>query len=398
MEPYGKIHLHDFPPTTYVHIEENYRKHIFNKLSHFFSLSKLSSILNEKSTKYDIHTKINAGNIFYWKVGIKKDRNKVVCINIPLWALIEISQILPTSMEEIEKNVDHITTTGRGIEVKIRFPLFLTPELVSIIFHLSGDGHIGVKGDCSHYRQVNQIGLNNVLLKLQNSFGEFEVNKEQLAESKLIIPKVITNFYQHYFNLNSCYWDVARIPEETKQLSKTFLVAGLNAFIIDEGHIGDKVEIYSGNQNLLQDIHEIAVKLGYKCFGPRIKLRYGMPNCYVMYISADSAEKYYTDIQEVKNKFPTCGLAHKEHLLENIVKRRNRENMKTAHGESKAKIVSLVNVKERTANELAEILNISLSSTREHLCELEALKRIRRAGKGKHAILWAKIAEPFLHQ
>ncbi|MFH8092947.1 MAG: hypothetical protein QXM38_03330, partial [Candidatus Aenigmatarchaeota archaeon] len=110
--------------------------------------------------------------------------------------------------------------------------------------------------DASHYRQTNQDALNNFLKKLQNSLGRFEIRKPE--KSKLIIPRIITDFYKHYFNISKFSWKDSRIPTNVKNFSKDFLVAGLASFIIDEGHIGDFVEIYSKNYNLLHDILEIA--------------------------------------------------------------------------------------------------------------------------------------------
>ncbi len=54
-------------------------------------------------------------------------------------------------------------------------------------------------------------------------------------------------------------------------MPQDFLLAGLNAFIIDEGHIGESIEIYSSNKNLLDDIVEIINKLGYISYGPKTK-------------------------------------------------------------------------------------------------------------------------------
>jgi hypothetical protein len=282
---YHKIHIWQFPPTrTFVQLSESCRRWLFAALHAKYKVSNLLAAINAKSRTYGITRKYNSGHFWTWENGRKRNRGKVKSIRIPLWVLIEFSKLLSSSprgadsiMRRIEKGIVCYAGTGKSTPVfEPKLPLRLTPELVSVIFHLLGDGHIGTGTDVSHYRQINGLALQNFIRKLHNSFGNF---RETIVEkSKIIVPRIITDFYRHYFGLNRCRWDTARIPGGVKALRTEFLVAGLAAFIVDEGHIGDHIELYSSNYNLLSDLREIVQRLEYTTTSIHPRYRYGILN------------------------------------------------------------------------------------------------------------------------
>ncbi|MDD5163828.1 MAG: ArsR family transcriptional regulator [Candidatus ainarchaeum sp.] len=399
MEQYKEIHIWDFPPTkTCLRIKEDFRRQLIRRaITCFGSWRRTIGYINTQSKIYGLERKLSVGAISHWARGIETTSRKTR--NIPLWAVLEISKVLSEDqrnnndlMKEIEENLEYFCAQGKGISVKTKFPMRLTPEVISVIFHLCGDGHLANKDQMSHYRQVNKIGLENFVTKLRNSFGDFYINENDLNNAKAGIPRIIAEFYRHYFKLNSCYWDVARIPEEVKNMPKDFLVAGLTSFIIDEGHIGDQIEIYSGNKKLLSDIQEIAQRLEYICNDPKEKIARGRINGYRINISPKSAIKLYEDILVLKKKFPTCDLAHKMQKLENIVKIKTRIFRKHGLNETKKFILELLSRTPMTATELSEKLTINASSLRDHLRQLEEQGTIFKKEKLKHSILWGKIA------
>lgn len=390
---YRQIHLWEFPLTrTFVKLNEPYRQWLFSELRARYRTSSLLSILNTRCRAYGINRKYNSGHICVWKKGRKRDRGKIEDIRIPLWVLVEFSKLLSgstnndnTVMRQIEKNVTYCAAADDSIPIKPKFPLLLTPELVSVIFHFCGDGHIGTGIGISHYRQTNQIALQNFVSKLRNSFGDF---KETIVEgSKIIVPRVITNFYQHYFGIKDCRWNTARIPSTVKTLRKEFLVAGLAAFIVDEGHIGDHVELYSSNRNLLGDLREIAKRLEYDTTDIQPKYRYGVLNGYRFLIKKRSILLLYRDIKELVKRFPTCGLIHKNACLELMVKIKKRGWQKRPIGVAKHYILNLLR-NPMTVQELSERLIIPAASVREHLSQLRAANKVRCFGKRGRVVLW----------
>ena len=183
------------------------------------------------------------------------------------------------------------------------------------------------------------------------------------------------------------------IPGTVKKLGKEFLAAGLAAFIVDEGHIGDHVELYSSNRNLLDDIREIAQKLGYVTTNIQSKYRYGILNGYRVLIRERSILPFYRDIRELTERFPTCGLAHKSASLELMVKIKKRGWKKRPIGVTKRHILNLLR-NPTTVRELSEWLLIPAASVREHLLQLQAAGKVKRFGKLGRAVLWVTTKVP----
>ncbi|MEW6221741.1 MAG: winged helix-turn-helix domain-containing protein [Candidatus Hadarchaeota archaeon] len=390
---YEKVHLWDFPPSrVFVKLNEPCRRWLFDELHMRCQTSHLLFILNTRCKAYGIGRRYNRGHIRTWKNGSKSDNGKIKDARIPLWVLIEFSKLLSgsvndggTIMRQIEREVEYCAASGKSIPVRFKFPLLLTPELVSVIFHLCGDGHIGTETDTSHYRQTNKTAFQNFARKLHNSFGDF---RETIVEdSKIIIPRIITDFYQHYFGINKCRWNTARIPKRIKALGREFLVAGLAAFIVDEGHVGDHLEIYSSNPNLLADIREIAQKLGHDSTDIHAKYRYGVLNGYRFLIKKQGALIFYKDVKDLSERFPMCGLAHKSACLELGVKIKKRGWQKMHNGVTKHNILSLLQ-SPMTVQELSERILIPAASVREHLSQLRAAGKVRLFGKHGRRTLW----------
>ena len=328
MKSYKEIHIWEFPPTLiFLGINQKFKEIIFKELKNKYdSIKELLKELNKLGRKYGLKRNYNTGHLSSWIKGHKKDGGKIKNINIPLWLLIEISKILSENnkkdneiMREIEENMEYYTGTGKSHPIfNPKLPLYLTPEMVSVIFHFLGDGHIGKKEEVSSYRQMNKEGLNNFLKKLQNIFGDFSYPKKEFNNGRLNVPKIITEFYLYYFKLPSTNTFESYIPENIKNLRRDFLVAGLISFIIDEGHIGEVITIYGKNKRLMDGIREISIKCGYLSHPLRKKYAYGKFDVYRFSISSKSYDKFYNDMTKLSNLFSTCNLAHK---TERLVKR-----------------------------------------------------------------------------
>ena len=323
MKKYKEIHLWDFPPTlTFVRLKKEFRISFFKKLKEIVrSREGLLEYFNKSSKKYGINRRYNSGHLSYWKIGKKLDRGKIKNINIPLWLLIEASKIISKNknkkvLRKIEKNIEYYTGSGKSHPIlNPKLPLYLTPEMVSIIFHFMGDGHIGKKAEVSSYRQMNKKGLNNFLKKLQNIFGSFNYPKKEFRNGRLNVPKIITEFYVSYFRLPNTNTFEAYVPENIKKLKKEFLLAGLISFIVDEGHVGEVITIYGKNKRLMNDIREIGIKCGYLCHPLREKYAYGKFDVYRFSISSKDYSKLYSDMKQLCILFPTCSLVQKNDRL-----------------------------------------------------------------------------------
>lgn len=258
-----------------------------------------------------------------------------------------------------------------------------------MVFHFCGDGHLSFrKHTANSYRQINLVGLERVYDKLQNCFGEFALCEGSFKDGKLEIPRVIGEIYKHIFKLSSCRWNEARIPEKIKKLPNEFLLAGLVAFIVDEGSIGEVIQIYSKNPELLGDIREIAQKIGCRCLPIREKFVRGNFDCYRFSISPRSYLRLYKDLKSLTAHFPTCDFAHKTCLFEQQVKRILRGRNKRKKGLGLTQITNLLQNKKLTGDELALEMNIGKSSVRELLSKLEKRGMVKRAGWQKRKLMW----------
>jgi hypothetical protein len=405
MRNYRPIHIWDFHPTaTFLRLKYDFRLQLFARLkSKIGCLRNLANLISELSLKY-YAKKIfpSPGNLCGWAKGRKMSEGKIKLVRIPLWALIEFSKVLAKSkdkqnkvMQEIERNVEDYANCGKSHPIiKPKLPLHLTPEMVSIIFHFLGDGHIGKKGVYSSYRQMNQEGLTNFLLKLKNIFGSFEYNKNEFNNGKVILPKIITDFYNYYFNLPNTDTFESYVPDNIKSLSKEFLVASLTAFMIDEANIGETITVYSKNPKLISGVREMAVKCGYECKEVKKKYRYGAFDSYRFLISSNSYLKLSDDISGLTKNFPLCGLAHKTEKFKILIKQRQRGVLKRQHGVTKNNILKLLRMKPRITSELVELLNIGNSTVREHLHALEKKLVVVRKKNLKRNAVWA-VSRPY---
>jgi len=391
MGEYQKIHIWEFPlDRTFIRLNDAFRKALFKKaIKRLGSEYNLIDRLNRSSLKYGLKRSHSRLSIYSWIKGGKYYKGKNKAVNVPIWALIEISKINEiSSPREIERNVIYYTSRGKSNRIyKPKLPLKLTPELVSIIFNFCGDGHIADKGKVSSYKQINKEGLNNFLGRLRNIFGEFDFSKNEFKDGRLNVPKIVSDFYVHYFGLEDTGTFSARIPNQVKRMPKEFLLAGLCAFIVDEGNVTEIIEIYSKNLNLLKDIREIAMACGYKCNPIREKIARGELDSYRFNISSESYLVLYKDIIKLSQKFPKCNLAQKMNNLKIIVKRKNKKRIITKKGITKHKILELLSQKERTIFELATTLNLSHSTIREHLWKLRDAGRIISKCR-KRDLLW----------
>jgi TusA-related sulfurtransferase len=253
---------------------------------------------------------------------------------------------------------------------------------------MCGDGHVGIGTDNSQYRQVDKDNLGMFLLKLLNTFGKFRISI--FEGSKLIIPRVITDFYRYYFGLSGRSWDTARIPESMKAMPKDFLLAGLAAFIVDEGHVGDFIEVYSKNYQLINDIAEIASNIGYEISCVEKKYRYDKFDSFRFIIRPKSLCSMNKDLNALESAFPTCSLSNKSEYLRQIVRTKNRGWDRRKFGETKRLVLKFLNRNQSTSRDIAAMSNIRISSMREHLLQLERKNLIKRVGKMGRSILWTQ--------
>lgn len=248
---------------------------------------------------------------------------------LPLSFIIKVVQFLDEKVLHFSFSIDELQDkiisykAHHGKRVKIvskgerRLPIKVTPEFESIIYHLLGDGHVKEIGS-GEYTQLNVKGRNNFLYKLYNVFGHFNITKNSFENGRIIIPKAIINILCKYYNLDykSFHWDVSKLPSNIMD-DKKFKIAGLSAFIIDEGHVSDRgIELYSSNKVLLSQIRNLVLDLKLNCSQLTIKKKNGNTNeSFRFRIRKESSVMLINMVKELKKKYPFCGLAQKEDII-----------------------------------------------------------------------------------
>ena len=198
-----------------------------------------------------------------------------------------------------------------------KLPIQVTPEFESIVYHLMGDGHVKAigSGECT---QLSDEGRKNFLNKLYNVFGYFEITEKSFSDGRVIIPRVIIDIICRYYNLNydSFNWNTSKLPLNISS-NADFKIAGLSAFIVDEGHINNRgIEIYSGNRQLLSEIRTLAVDLGLDCSDLKAKKPNGnSKESYRFRIRKESSKEFLKMVANLKKNYQYCGLAQKENLM-----------------------------------------------------------------------------------
>ena len=275
---------------------------------------QLSLIINKKSKKYGTKTKLNGGDIKRWIIGSNIDNrtDKVHPKFMPVWVIIELSNIAKINLKGTEKNIISYRSGKNGkIVYNPRLPINVTPEFDSIIIHLFADGYVNNKIMTPSYCQKKESDRFLFIKKLNNVFGDFEGN---LQEEKVFrFPKAITRILSHHYKIESYMSKDAVIPNIILQKNKNHKLACILAFILDEGNIKGVISCFSINNTLLSQIRGLFQDCGYNCNS----IKYGSGRYYFC-MKNQALNKFYYDINKLNNSYPTCSLGTKFERLHKL--------------------------------------------------------------------------------
>jgi hypothetical protein len=383
-----KIKLEDLPATKiYILLTKEMREDLIdlskNKLGNVNNY-KLANHLNMQSNKYGLSTKFNGGDINYMQAGEKVDiRTNIKHLRcMPLWLILELSNISEISLERISKMIHAYRSNGSGnLIFNPKIPIDVNPELESIIFHIFGDGSGGNRTPM--FFQKNGLANKQFLSKLKNCFGDFD-EKYYRQGQQIKFPKVITDILTHYYDIDSYNSNLTRIPAKIYQSPKLNKIACIIAYILDEGNIRDIISIASMNKKFLLDLKRLIESCGYEC--KNIKPHKGT-NIFDLNISNNTIEELYNDYIKLIDLYPACGLANKyKDLIHIISRRKNKVKMNYIDKE----IVSLIKLNKLTTKEISWKLGLANCTTLHHLQKLYKEKIINRVWETKRFIWYIK--------
>jgi len=390
----NKINIWDFPSNFYIRLNKKFKKRLFSAfLSKFRSKNEAIHHINHHSSDYGFETRFTASNLIDWEKGraVHGSRKEMW---IALWVCLEMCKISEIPLDSLQKNTINYKDGERGKPIcNPKLPIIVSPEFDSIVLHLLGDGCFGGYEKCASYKQKDPDGRRNMYLKLQRVFGGFELNKKEYDESwKILIPSSLVKVIKKYYDIKeNARGLTTRIPQAIMKKDKDHKLASLITFIVDEGHIGDSIEMYSSNKELLEDMEKILDDLGYRHSEVKLKSRKGYKkhkyDHFRLRISLSYARKLLDDIKKLNKKYPTCYLVHKQRYLEEIILRQLKDVKRDEL--TKSKILEILSSESLTTKELRKRLVLCGSTIREHLEHLETKDRVKRSGTEKNSIIWS---------
>ena len=314
---YDSINWFDLPDSVYVRISEQVRKEyirlLVKKCGSFKAAAEWLNQSNGKSRKY------SAGDVHCWMTGGKKWKGKKTETLTPKWAFLSICEELSENPLTVQDSVLGYKAWGRGTMIATpNLPIQVSPEFASIFFHFLGDGHIGGYEDSSTYRQMNDEGLKQFLDKLFLVFGEFKISQHTFDSGKVLVPLPITQIITGYFGMDASGFSNTFLSPKVFELPREHKVAGLAAFILDEGHITNRcIELYSHNARLLKGMRQLVVQLGYECSEVKGRdLKTSKTRQYRFRLNKKGSQDFARDLKGLLEEHPLCSLGCKQPLLE----------------------------------------------------------------------------------
>jgi len=403
---YAMLHFWELPPDTYVKINVEVVREFILKVLEIFDKrvnkgrrdKALVDWLFERSENHKVwKKKYDRRQIHYWRNGNF----------IPLWVIIELSKLLNNKniLKKIERHVIAFKSrSGRTIHSfknRQQFPLRITPEFVSLYFHLIGDGYVGGKKSTASYFQKNHGAREQFLQKLKNCFGDFTISSKSYENCVVEFPFIIARIIKKYLRNNGFYSADSKLPKIIYNLDRLSKVAGLAAIIVDEGNIDDTIMIGMYNYDLIVQLRELIISLGYKC--GKVSERKTVWN---FSISNKSLNLFKNDLNNLSKSFPTCDLSFKRINFDILYEIHQRGTDNTVYNWDiiEKQICDLLQNKELTCPEIRVLLKLEFNTAISHIALLRFLRKMRRNEKIKHnlngnTLEWYKDSAIFLaHQ
>ncbi|MDD5163280.1 MAG: winged helix-turn-helix domain-containing protein [Candidatus ainarchaeum sp.] len=306
-------------------------------------------------------------------------------VEIPLWALMELTKIAELSFGEMEQNIICYKKTNTPKRLYIYSPVLpveFSPELVSLAGHFCFDGSLPKDCKGSFYSQKNPVQVADFIKKVKNCFGEVPAatRKDKKNVYNVQLPRIVGEICKHVCKFDSFDSFETKIPKKIKNSNKSIRLAFLVSAILDEGAVGTEyVQILLKNEKMTNDLHDLCVGLKYNCTQPKEKKNYS--EVYYFYIK--SIDGIYKDVEKLQKRFPLISFGFKEDKIEFLIssKRFVRGKHTTETAKTRRKQI-LANLNEsKTSFELAQCLKIPARSVRRHLAGLLKEDKIERIKK-----------------
>ena len=356
-----------------VKIDDNFRKCVFTKAQE--TLGNYTNVLKfycESCGNLNLRY-VNGGKFF---------RNLRRGGYIRLGPLLRMATLTGFTKSEVEAQIVAYKCGNSGEEVtKPKLPLKRNPVFAAILVHHIFDGSVS-GGDRGTYRQANLIAAKSLREKVEFLIGE--VKRRSVDPNSFYIPRFLARSFRKEYGCRFFDTYSARIPDAILNGSRDSKMAVLAAAIVDEGTVDNtSAEIYLANENLMNDVRNIALSLGYACSEIR-KYKNRQLFCFKI----RPLEKLHSDMLTLTRKYPPLDLAHQQVLLEFHVRRRKRQWWKRGSSATKKMIIEKLKVCPTTSKKMMLELGVTSDRINRHLKTLEAAGLVEKCGKAGNSFIW----------
>jgi len=301
-------------------------------------------------------------NINYWSL-IDNLRGRRA---IDFWNLLRLVKKLSLDKNIIQREIEGLVI--RRVKIRnVHFPVQCDPVFVSLFINLLGDGGArGGKGSgYFHYAEPEAYQL--IQKKINYILG---ITPYQKGES---VPRILVFLMMKYFGIESVATKKSVFPNKILKADRLTRLAGLTAFVNDEGTITTSfIQIYSSNYKLLSGVRTLAQSLDYTV--SKISQRKDKK---IYLFRINSIRRFYEDYKKLIKKYPEVKLINRKEKVLRILDLIS-EKPKRSRKDVFNLIIKELQKGERTIYELCETTRLSQTGIYGYLRELLRDGIIRR--------------------
>ncbi len=364
-------HIWDFPDTTYISLNRQFREEFFSRMFKEVGgkrpYAKFLGISQKTVKQY--------ARGYSHKSGIKHPQATPLSVFKKSFPLID-HQL----KERIEENIYSIKAKNRGTPVlNPKLPFVESPAFYRIVAHVMGDG--SAPGNKVPYYANTCTELRNQFKQDLNIFGKMKVYERIMGKIPVVyFPKIITDVLADILEIKFSYPD--KVPSQIFQSSEDCQFAFLQALFDDEGTISTNLAVSMSNLNIIKEIQRLTESVGIQTN----KISKKENNPYSTNFSFSIRRKYLNEFDK------KISFAHPKKLmnLKAAIHSKSRPQRTRQIEKINNQILGFLNNHQKTTLDVANEVKFTLGYTLQILKRLEHQDKVFRAGY-KNRILWKSL-------
>lgn len=360
-----EFHIWNFPEDKIRILFRNHNEFIQKAISHFGNLKKLGAFLKIPSTEIYNWTKYK--------------------LYIPLKYVKLIAKELGLNWIDVEKNISSYKGVNTSTPIfNPKLPIKESPEIFSAITHIICDGSINKNG-IPIYTNSSKKLIDNLDYTLKKIFGDFKSGLYFGSGTnrncyQYTFPKLMTGLLEHFYQIN--LYKKKEIPKVIFEFPNEFSTAVIRAFADDEGTVdlNWRVGFNSKDKELLLTL--------VRLFKENLKFKH-------LTDIMEKDEKYYcfyVKSMEIGRYQKEIGFSHpdKKAKLSNIVEYQKGSHGRRASGETREKLLKLLNDKVLSTYDIMKELKMNKSNINIQMKKLQNEHLIVQHRKTGQTVFWTR--------